>query len=87
MRVCRKTVTLVTSLKKWSESLIDKGIITFCYRLLFGYFSVTGNRFSKNKTVTLRLPKKRAVALVPPAFLFLIKKEVTAGNQYAVTGI
>ena len=85
MRVCRKMVTLVTSLKKWSTSLIDKGIDGFCFRLLFGYLAVTGNRFSKLKTVTLRLPKNQSVALVPCTFLFFIKNSVTAGNRSVVT--
>lgn len=85
MRVCRKMVTLVTSLNKWSTSLIDKGFSNFCYRLLIGYLAVTGNRFSKLEAVTLRLPKKQAVDLVPRNFLFFIKNEVTAGNRLAVT--
>lgn len=87
MRVCRKTVTLVTSFKKWSESLIDTGISNICFRLLFGHLAVTGDRFPKIKPVTLRSPKKWAAALVSWASLFLIKKAVTAGDQYAVTGI
>jgi hypothetical protein len=85
MRVCRKTVTLVTSLKKGSTNLIDKGFISFCYWSLFGYLAVTGDRFTKHKTVTLRSPKKQAVALVPRTFLFFIKNEVTAGDRSAVT--